>query len=222
MNEIAAPFSLGDALAKQDPQADETWTSPWTSLGCWLAVAPGSESLRGTITTTGIDAVGIETILTRLAGWTSPPVTALAICRPRMFHATWVESTVVDLPPQLSPTTSQELTPTTSREMVQWLHRESGLTWEQLARTLGVSRRSVHAWAAGQRVNGANLERLSNVFATVREIDADSPSARRHVIFTPPAGMPNIFDRLVMLARKAPPPRAEVTVAERLGVASLE
>jgi hypothetical protein len=39
-------------------------------------------------------------------------------------------------------------------------HEDSGLTWEQLARMFGVSRRSVHMWATGGRMNATNAEML--------------------------------------------------------------
>ncbi|WP_185975869.1 helix-turn-helix transcriptional regulator [Mycolicibacterium sp. 018/SC-01/001] len=106
-----------------------------------------------------------------------------------------------------------------SEAMVHWLYKESGLTWDQLARMLGVSRRSIHAWAGGQRISGRNLERLSSVYRVISEISASSPSERRQSIFEPRPGSANIFDQLVSAARKPGQP-AGVALAERLGIAN--
>ena len=47
-----------------------------------------------------------------------------------------------------------------AREVLQWLHEASGLTWDQLGRLFGVSRRSVHHWTNGARMNAHNAETL--------------------------------------------------------------
>lgn len=44
----------------------------------------------------------------------------------------------------------------TDSELVRSLRERSGLTWETLAKTLGVSRRSLHMWAAGATVTPAH------------------------------------------------------------------
>ena len=72
----------------------------------------------------------------------------------------------------------------------------------------------------GQRVSGRNLERLSNVYFTIKRIPADSPSDRRHALFAPHNGLPSLFDSLVALALKAGPSPGGMTVARRLGVAA--
>lgn len=57
----------------------------------------------------------------------------------------------------------------TSAELLTRTHRESGLTWDQLARYFGVSRRAVHLWAAGGRMSATNEELLAHlVFAVDR------------------------------------------------------
>lgn len=44
----------------------------------------------------------------------------------------------------------------TDAELISSLHERSGLTWETLAKVLGVSRRSLHMWAAGSTVTPAH------------------------------------------------------------------
>ena len=189
-----------------------TWTSPNSSAFAWPFGSAHPSAVPEAISITGLDAAGIVLDLTRLANWTSSPARASmtpALLRLRTLGGGF-----------LTPAERSATQPSTPQEMTQWLHRESGLTWEQLARTLGVSRRSVHAWAGGQRVSGRNLERLSNVYFTIKRIPADSPSDRRHALFAPHNGLPSLFDSLVALALKAEPSPGGVTVARRLGVAA--
>jgi DNA-binding transcriptional regulator YiaG len=58
-------------------------------------------------------------------------------------------------------------------------HEDSGLTWEQLARSFGVSRRSLHLWANGGRMNAGNVEILMSFADLVNHINAATPSERR-------------------------------------------
>jgi transcriptional regulator with XRE-family HTH domain len=62
------------------------------------------------------------------------------------------------------------------------LRRLSGLTWEQLARLLDVSRRSLHFWASGHAMNASHEERLARVLAVVRKVDRGSSSANRALL----------------------------------------
>jgi transcriptional regulator with XRE-family HTH domain len=77
---------------------------------------------------------------------------------------------------------------------VTWLHAESGLTWEQLGRALGVSRRAVHLWARGGRMNSINAENLNALVGIVRELAGSSPDANRAALLAArPAGR-SLFD----------------------------
>lgn len=59
------------------------------------------------------------------------------------------------------------------------LRRLSGLTWDQLARVFGVSRRSLHFWGSGKPMAPSNEEHLQRVLAVVRKIDRGTASANR-------------------------------------------
>lgn len=72
-------------------------------------------------------------------------------------------------------------------EAVVEIRRRSGLTWEQLARLLGVERRSVHLWASGRPLNAANAERVGRVLAIVRRADRGTPSATKAWLLGPTA-----------------------------------
>jgi len=68
------------------------------------------------------------------------------------------------------------------------------LTWEQLGRLLGVSRRAVHLWAAGGRVNSRHLELLAQLRGIVDNLPAENASQRRMLIFQARQAEPSIFD----------------------------
>jgi len=186
----------------------------------WDPISAHYVVLFSGVSGTGVDDSGAKFILTQLAGWTCPAAMTAgarrraddepeALKRLRLLHSGF-----------LWPAVGASAEPSSPQEMVRWLHEESGLTWDQLGRTLGVSRRSVHAWAAGQRVSGRNLERLSYVYSTINAIAASSAEDRRHTLFSPRSDMqPNLFDQLVIQARKAVPPRDENALLGRLGIA---
>lgn len=82
-----------------------------------------------------------------------------------------------------------------TRKAVVELHRISGLTWEQVAELLGVSRRSVHFWASGKPLNASNEERLLRVLDVVRQADRGSASDTRAALLQPEDGVAP-FERL--------------------------
>jgi DNA-binding transcriptional regulator YiaG len=69
----------------------------------------------------------------------------------------------------------------------------SGLTWDQLARYFGVSRRAVHLWAAGGRMSAANEELLAHLVRAVDAVRGLDPAARRQALLRPESGL-NIID----------------------------
>jgi DNA-binding transcriptional regulator YiaG len=63
------------------------------------------------------------------------------------------------------------------------VRRLSGLTWDQLARVLRVSRRALHLWASGDGMAAANQERLARVLAVLRQVHRGSSAATRAALF---------------------------------------
>jgi DNA-binding transcriptional regulator YiaG len=57
--------------------------------------------------------------------------------------------------------------PQTTAQALSALRRASGLTWEQLGRLFGVSRRAVHFWASGKPMAGTHEEHLRHALALV-------------------------------------------------------
>lgn len=81
-------------------------------------------------------------------------------------------------------------------DSVKALHADSGLTWDQLARLFGVSRRAVHHWASGGRMNAVNEEQLGEIQDAVRNLPGDTPAERRSLILASPPEGPSIFEQL--------------------------
>jgi DNA-binding transcriptional regulator YiaG len=62
------------------------------------------------------------------------------------------------------------------------LRRLTGLTWEQLAHLFNVTRRSVHFWASGGKLRGADEAHLKRVLETVRLVDRGSITENRDAL----------------------------------------
>jgi DNA-binding transcriptional regulator YiaG len=82
-------------------------------------------------------------------------------------------------------------------EAVKRLHDRSGLTWDELARAFGVSRRTVHAWASGTRLNQAHAARLSVLARVVDGLAADNPEEARAALHAPAADGQSPYQRLI-------------------------
>jgi DNA-binding transcriptional regulator YiaG len=68
------------------------------------------------------------------------------------------------------------------RAAIMELRRVSGLTWDQLARLFGITRRSLHFWASGKPLTPAHEERLHRLLATVRRLDRGSAQENRALL----------------------------------------
>jgi DNA-binding transcriptional regulator YiaG len=79
-------------------------------------------------------------------------------------------------------------------DLIRELHTRSGLTWEQIARLLGISRRAAHQWAAGARITSRHHELLSSAVALVEQTNTIDPIAARAVLLAPRAGRASLFD----------------------------
>lgn len=76
-------------------------------------------------------------------------------------------------------------TRTTTAASVSNLHDQSGLTWDQLGKLFGVSRRAVHLWASGKRMNARNTELLGELLRLITMAPGDTAEERRAWLFAP-------------------------------------
>jgi DNA-binding transcriptional regulator YiaG len=81
-------------------------------------------------------------------------------------------------------------------ELVRDLWERSGLTWDQLARLFGVSRRAVHAWATGARPNAYHQELLSELTQIVTTIETGDPRRNRELLLAPRSERLSLFDEV--------------------------
>lgn len=81
-------------------------------------------------------------------------------------------------------------------EAVKSLREESGLTWDQLGRLFGVSRRAMHLWANGGRMNAAHAEALSAILRVVRELAGSGNIDPREALLRPGADGRSMYDEL--------------------------
>ena len=79
-------------------------------------------------------------------------------------------------------------------ELVRDLWERSGLTWDQLARLFGVSRRAMHAWAAGARPNAYHQELLIELTQLMAQIDTGDPHRNRDQLLAPQPEGRSLFD----------------------------
>lgn len=146
--------------------------------------------------------------------WTSPPTTR------RMSGplSTATASIIVRTQAvERRPTTDES----TLAQEVRQLHGRSGLTWDQLARLFGVSRRAVHNWAAGGRLSAANAEflsRLSQVIADRGDSEADETRAW---LLTSIDGGVSRFDMLRQSRSRTEIVEDLIELRERLGISEV-
>lgn len=84
-----------------------------------------------------------------------------------------------------------------TRRTVSEIRRLSGLTWDQMARLFGVSRRTAHFWAIGKSLTAANEERIGRLLGTLLRIDRGSASKNRAALMAPGADGVIPFDLLI-------------------------
>jgi transcriptional regulator with XRE-family HTH domain len=112
---------------------------------------------------------------------------------------TTVEAFKAISPPQTSagsPVTDPVTDPPAQAGALSELRRLSGLSWEQLAHVLGVSRRTLHFWASGKPMARSNEEHLQRVLGVVRASERGSTAATRTALLETRDGQHNAVDLL--------------------------
>jgi DNA-binding transcriptional regulator YiaG len=84
-----------------------------------------------------------------------------------------------------------------SRKAVMEIRRLTGFTWEQLAQLFNVSRRTLHFWASGQKLNSFNEQQLYLLLDTIRYIDRGGASLNRSILLNPIENETRPFDLLI-------------------------
>jgi hypothetical protein len=72
-----------------------------------------------------------------------------------------------------------------ARDAIFELRRLGGLTWEELARLLSVTRRSLHLWANGGPINSPNEKHVRDLLMAMRELDRGTARENRGLLLAP-------------------------------------
>jgi hypothetical protein len=75
-----------------------------------------------------------------------------------------------------------------ARDAIFELKRLSGLTWEELAAFLSVTRRSLHLWANGGSINTLNERHVRDLLMAMRELDRGTAQENRALLLAPLQG----------------------------------
>lgn len=177
---------------------------------------PRKRTRTGSSTTTGL---GITTSLALIiAPWGNVPITDA----PR-FDSAWVSSETTGLAHSDSGTATghfgtKPVQPAKDLSaVVSELKSESGLTADQLGRLLGVTRRSIHNWAAGSPVASIHEERVRDLYQRIMAIDATTPQQRRGLLLASSNGR-SLFKTFAGTAAQQERVQFDVPVTERLGI----
>lgn len=86
----------------------------------------------------------------------------------------------------------------TDSELVRSLRERSGLTWEALAKTLGVSRRSLHMWAGGATVTPAHRSTMNRFEELLDSLGPLPPTEVKAKLFERAAAGKALIDQFRM------------------------
>lgn len=108
----------------------------------------------------------------------------------------------------LAPTQFQ--VPTRHQLNVAALRRSSGLSWQQIADAIGVSRRAVHYWANGGNISALHRSRLEELAAEVQQLGYLEPQEVRARLTDPSGEHQSLLERMASGHRRdrAPQPTA--------------
>jgi transcriptional regulator with XRE-family HTH domain len=88
-------------------------------------------------------------------------------------------------------------------DLLQRLRQASGLSWGDLAKAVGVSRRTIHNWLSGARIAGLHLTRLVEFQRVVDAVAAGSADDTRTRLMQPGPHGRSILDDIALTSRPA-------------------
>jgi hypothetical protein len=118
------------------------------------------------------------------------------------------------VPPPVVPTHDAATSGRSTALLLAETHEASGLTWEQIARYFGVSRRAVHLWTSGGRMTASNEELLAHLVRAVEAVKHLAPLDRRQELLRSGSGL-NLVD--VERARRSSR-ESDINRSPRIGV----
>ena len=94
------------------------------------------------------------------------------------------------------PIAAQLLSASTAADLIKEIRETSGLTLEMIAPLLGVSRRSIQSWKAGEPISIRKEERLRELAAAINEISRGNSRRTKDLLLERIPGVPRIYDLL--------------------------
>lgn len=94
----------------------------------------------------------------------------------------WLETRTNPSPPILL---QEKTEPVQHGRSVAELRRLSGLTWDELAGLMHVSRRSLHHWVSGKPASAEHQTQLQRLLGALRRLDRGDSSRNRNLLLTP-------------------------------------
>lgn len=91
------------------------------------------------------------------------------------------------------------------QQVLQDIRVKTDLTWAQIARALGVQRRSLHFWAEGRAANAKNTERLMDLAQVINQIDTGDAAATTALLLTPQGVQLSAFEQVCRRNRASEP-----------------
>lgn len=185
---FSAAYGVGEVGTDNSVGLHDRSRSGAMTTGAATLLLPIALAMSGVVVTS---SGGVDGFLPQLAAVGGTYRGELASAR--------VAASRTTLPQIAAPAVVTELS-RSDREEISWVKANSGLTWDQLGKVFGVSRRAVHMWSNGGRLNESNARRLREFSAVVKELQASIPSAtpddvRAKLLDVGPDGV-SVVDRL--------------------------
>lgn len=227
LDDISALLPSGALTGSSVPQMADSRTSSTAARGVAVVIASSAlvaGCLAGTVVPAswrpqheplGID-VGLGLGLLTTAT-TAPAAASVVAAGEALRSSTRAEAAASHEAPA-----GAETATLSDQEEVLWLKNHSGLTWDQLGRVFGVSRRAVHLWANGGRMNEGNAAVLREFSRVVRSIAAIEPDAVRAALLAVPADGYSVVDSFRRRHAAGDSPGQPFAVHELLGALSDE
>lgn len=156
-------------------------------LGAWLAAGSASSmALPGT-----------EFLL----------VTSMGTAADRVYIAPWASTLAGPLGMYSQPTGDVLATPESPgvQQVLLDIRAKTDLTWAQIARAIGVQRRSLHFWAEGRAANAKNTERLMDLAQAINQLDRGDAAETTALLLTPQDAQPSVFEQFCWRNQAAEP-----------------
>lgn len=171
-------------LNETGPSVVDSQSSSDLPMGAlWIAAGRIISVLFGGTSSTGVPES--SEIFSAISGWTTDG---------------WSDSGAITKTPSVITAVARADTISsnilTTAQTVRHLHDTSGLTWEQLSKLLGVSRRALHLWASGGTMSAGHEAILRRIVAIIDKLPATNQTQRRAAILAPRGNGRSLYDLL--------------------------